>query len=208
MTETDPQEFREGVPFLGGRLWIDLLNTTPVIEGVAQDLLAGPGAVARWAALAGLDLPAGATGTGTGAEAGAKTETEAASGLLALRAALRPAFAALAAGQPLPEGLRPALNALLAGLKVCLSLEDRGAGLALVQRVTAPEAPVAALVALDFARFAESYEPARLKHCANPACTMVFHDHGKNNRRRWCSMAVCGNRDKVASYRARKRGAA
>ncbi|WP_368860397.1 CGNR zinc finger domain-containing protein, partial [Klebsiella pneumoniae] len=27
---------------------------------------------------------------------------------------------------------------------------------------------------------------------------------GKNNRRRWCTMALCGNRDKVAQYRGRK----
>jgi predicted RNA-binding Zn ribbon-like protein len=33
---------------------------------------------------------------------------------------------------------------------------------------------------------------------------MVFYDRGKNSRRRWCSSAVCGNRDKVANYRARK----
>jgi predicted RNA-binding Zn ribbon-like protein len=192
MTETDQQDFRDGVPFLGGSLWIDLLNTTPAIDGVAQDLLAGPGAVARWAGLAGLGLPEGAT---------------AEPGVLALRAALRLAFDAMAQGLPVPDSLRRAVNALLGGLRVTLALEDSGAGLALVQRVEAPLAPVAAQVALDFARFAEGYEAARLKHCANPACTMVFHDHGKNNRRRWCSMAVCGNRDKVASYRARKRGA-
>lgn len=193
MSASDQQDFREGVPFLGGSLWIDLLNTTPVIDGHAQDLLAGPGAVAHWAGLAGLDLPAG---------------REAAPGVLALREALRLAFEAMAAGLAVPESLRRAVNALLAQVQVTLALEEGDAGLTLVQRVAAPTAPVAGQVALDFARFAESYEPARLKHCANPACTMVFHDHGKNNRRRWCSMAVCGNRDKVASYRARKRGAA
>lgn len=193
MSATDQQDFRDGVPFLGGSLWIDLLNTTPVIEGQAQDLLAGPGAVAHWAGLAGLDLPEGA---------------EPGPGVAALREALRLAFEAMAAGMAVPESLRRAVNALLSQLKLTLTLEDKGAGLALVQHVAAPSAPVAAQVALDFARFAEGFEPARLKHCANPACSMVFYDHGKNNRRRWCSMAVCGNRDKVASYRARKRGEA
>jgi len=33
----------------------------------------------------------------------------------------------------------------------------------------------------------------------------VFYDGGKNNTRRWCSMNLCGNRDKVARYRARRR---
>jgi predicted RNA-binding Zn ribbon-like protein len=69
-------------------------------------------------------------------------------------------------------------------------------------RITGPV--VAARVADDFADFLAAFEPGRLRHCDNPACTMVFYDRGKNNRRRWCSMAVCGNRHKVACYRARK----
>ena len=32
-------EFREGMPFLGSHLWIDFLNTTPVIKGMALDLI-------------------------------------------------------------------------------------------------------------------------------------------------------------------------
>jgi predicted RNA-binding Zn ribbon-like protein len=44
---------------------------------------------------------------------------------------------------------------------------------------------------------------ARLRLCANPHCGLLFHDNSRTRRRRWCSMAVCGNRNKVAAF-ARK----
>ena len=44
----------------------------------------------------------------------------------------------------------------------------------------------------------------RVKNCAGPTCTLWFHDVSQNHTRRWCSMAVCGNRAKAAAHRARK----
>lgn len=44
---------------------------------------------------------------------------------------------------------------------------------------------------------------ARLRICANPGCGLFFSDKSRTHRRRWCSMAVCGNRHKVASFARR-----
>jgi len=44
---------------------------------------------------------------------------------------------------------------------------------------------------------------ARLAECANPSCGLLFCDTSRTHRRRWCSMAVCGNRHKVASFAGR-----
>jgi CGNR zinc finger len=41
------------------------------------------------------------------------------------------------------------------------------------------------------ARFVCEHEAARLKRCADPACTMIFYDTGRNNTRRWCGMSIC-----------------
>ena len=46
-----------------------------------------------------------------------------------------------------------------------------------------------------------------VKKCEGPACTMLFLDTTKGHARRWCSMAVCGNRAKQASHRARVKSA-
>jgi predicted RNA-binding Zn ribbon-like protein len=48
---------------------------------------------------------------------------------------------------------------------------------------------------------------ARLRLCANPQCGLFFYDDSRTRRRRWCSMALCGNRSKVAAF-ARKHASA
>jgi predicted RNA-binding Zn ribbon-like protein len=45
---------------------------------------------------------------------------------------------------------------------------------------------------------------AQLRTCANPGCGLFFCDTSRTHRRRWCSMAVCGNRHKVASFARRR----
>jgi predicted RNA-binding Zn ribbon-like protein len=44
---------------------------------------------------------------------------------------------------------------------------------------------------------------SRLKACQADRCGWAFYDHARNRSRRWCSMAVCGNRTKARSYRRR-----
>ncbi len=45
---------------------------------------------------------------------------------------------------------------------------------------------------------------ALVRKCENPSCTLWFLDVSKAHGRRWCSMAVCGNRAKAAAHRARR----
>ncbi|SFT96066.1 Conserved protein containing a Zn-ribbon-like motif, possibly RNA-binding [Kosakonia arachidis] len=43
-----------------------------------------------------------------------------------------------------------------------------------------------------------------VRQCEGHNCILLFHDLSKSHRRRWCSMATCGNRMKVAAFRNRK----
>jgi predicted RNA-binding Zn ribbon-like protein len=75
----------------------------------------------------------------------------------------------------------------------------------LSQRPTA-DSPRRALgaVALDAARMLGiSAERERLRICAADECAVRFYDRSPGGRRRWCSMALCGNRAKARAYRAR-----
>jgi predicted RNA-binding Zn ribbon-like protein len=45
----------------------------------------------------------------------------------------------------------------------------------------------------------------RLKVCPADDCRWVFYDTSRNRSRRWCSMEVCGNRNKVRAFRERSR---
>ncbi len=44
-----------------------------------------------------------------------------------------------------------------------------------------------------------------VRQCEAHDCTLMFHDKTKSHRRRWCSMALCGNRMKVAAFRSRQK---
>jgi predicted RNA-binding Zn ribbon-like protein len=44
---------------------------------------------------------------------------------------------------------------------------------------------------------------SRLKVCRKDSCRFAFYDRSKNGCGCWCSMAVCGSREKARTYRAR-----
>lgn len=44
---------------------------------------------------------------------------------------------------------------------------------------------------------------ARLKACRSATCRWAFVDTARNRSRQWCSMSVCGNREKARSFRKR-----
>ncbi len=45
----------------------------------------------------------------------------------------------------------------------------------------------------------------RLKMCPAEECRWAFYDTSRNRSKRWCSMEVCGNRNKVRAFRDRGR---
>ncbi|QHG65702.1 CGNR zinc finger domain-containing protein [Pseudomonas putida] len=47
-----------------------------------------------------------------------------------------------------------------------------------------------------------------VRKCESPDCSLMFYDRTKSHKRRWCSMALCGNRHKVAEFRKRRQGQA
>jgi len=44
----------------------------------------------------------------------------------------------------------------------------------------------------------------RLKACTDDECQWAFYDTTRNHSRTWCSMDVCGNREKTRRYRERR----
>ncbi|HEX3845373.1 MAG TPA: CGNR zinc finger domain-containing protein [Steroidobacteraceae bacterium] len=53
------------------------------------------------------------------------------------------------------------------------------------------------------ARLVVTEDFSKVKACEGPACTLLFVDHTRGHARRWCSMAMCGNRGKQAAHRRR-----
>ena len=53
------------------------------------------------------------------------------------------------------------------------------------------------------AQFVCAEDFSNVKACEGPACTLLFADHTRGHTRRWCSMALCGNRAKQSAHRHR-----
>jgi predicted RNA-binding Zn ribbon-like protein len=41
---------------------------------------------------------------------------------------------------------------------------------------------------------------SRVRRCENAHCVLLYYDTTKNHSRRWCDMAVCGNRAKASAH--------
>ncbi|GGZ01591.1 CGNR zinc finger domain-containing protein [Streptomyces poonensis] len=84
---------------------------------------------------------------------------------------------------------------------------DDGAELMLRPALTDIRGCFARVLACSFAAVADgSWQ--RLKACAEHRCEWVFYDRSRNRGSRWCSMAVCGTRAKMETYRRSRRAEA
>jgi predicted RNA-binding Zn ribbon-like protein len=114
------------------------------------------------------------------------------------------------AGRPLTaDALRELdpLNSLLArdeAFRQIRPRHDGGGGLAL-QRMRRWRSPESLLLPVGeaLAKFVCEEDFADVKACEGHHCTMLFADHTRRRARRWCIMAVCGNRAKQAAHRSR-----
>lgn len=59
----------------------------------------------------------------------------------------------------------------------------------------------------DAADLLTSDELQRVKECSGSDCSWLFVDQSRNRSRRWCDMAVCGNRSKVRRHYERTKEA-
>lgn len=117
------------------------------------------------------------------------------------REALRALLHANNGGGLDPGELRSLNRAGRGGLRVRFG-EDGAAALE-PQAEEAIAAAIGRIVAIVFVAIAEGTF-GRLKACPASDCGWAFYDRSKNQSARWCSMAVCGSREKVRAHRARR----
>lgn len=206
-------ETRPLPPFLADSRALDFLNTlaVPVVEEV--DWLANGEQLLAWLEGAGLVDSAVLNEVRTSVIPG---EIEAvASQARGLRAWFLD-FVVRHRGKPLTR------NALteLGPLNLLLARDEQFSQIALRSKGAADEANLAlrlvhqrrwrAADALLFplaeaiAQLVTEADFTYVKCCEWPTCVLHFLDTTRDRRRRWCSMAVCGNRAKQSAYRSRK----
>ena len=71
-----------------------------------------------------------------------------------------------------------------------------------VRKWRSPEALLSPIAEI-LAQFVCAEDFTYVKACEGSVCTLLFADHTRSRVRRWCSMAICGNRAKQAAHRHR-----
>ena len=178
--------------FDAGTLALDLLNTWRLDGDLVQDLLGSPEDGLAWLTAAGLPLEAWFPAFSSSPPNRRILLDEA----LWLRQDIFVITQSLVAGKLPPPQTVHALNRILI---------ESGRSFRLHSVVITSEHPSSELgvlqpIALSAALLATEANPLRIRQCASEDCIYWFLDTSKSGRRRWCSMARCGNRAKVAKH--------
>ena len=128
---------------------------------------------------------------------------------VSLREWLRPVIATWATpdavATPLPVAVRSRLDEVLRHDRGYLRLPTDGDSADLVRaRHWHDPRQLLVPVAEAAARLLTTGDRSLVRRCEGADCTLWFYDRTKSHRRRWCSMAVCGNRAKARLHRERK----
>jgi predicted RNA-binding Zn ribbon-like protein len=168
---------------------LEFLNTTPMVEGRLQDLLQTDADVLS--TLTRLGWPTKFKGTG----------------LLTVARNLREDLRHLVNNRKAGNSLDLApLNKFLAQARSHLELNQDKKGSLDVHRIWEHRTPQQALapVAETAADLLATGHFELIRRCESESCVLWFYDRTKSHHRRWCSMASCGNRHKVAAFRNRR----
>ena len=184
---------RNHLDFVGDNLAINFINTRRMVEGQLTDTLQSDSDVKAW--LRRLEVPV------------AKGTLPFSDGVL-LQGARELREIALATVQDRKSGKKPsliALNRFLADAPSHAAFTTDDARNIRVTRVYGKETVEAFLapVAEAVADLLADGDFDLVRHCEGNACVMWFYDRTKGHRRRWCTSTGCGNRAKVAAFRAR-----
>jgi predicted RNA-binding Zn ribbon-like protein len=196
-TQADETPAQGDAPlFVGDDLALDFINTAYGLGAGHRDVLVSDESVVDWLRAVGA-LPDGFTATPKGLLTLARK----------LRASARLLVEAAVAGEPadpivvnqvLEAGWRPP----------ALAWEASTQAFRAVPRPGKPDAAgLLAPVAQALTHLLTEVDLGLVRRCEGDHCTLLFHDLTKSHRRRWCSMAGCGNRMKVAAFRARQKNA-
>lgn len=190
------EEAQSGAPMLGDHLAMDLLNTEARDDGKAVEFWNTDADVLQW--LARYDIAPTTEG-----------KTLAPDELLTQAKALRVLARQLISEfreEKSPDISK--LNQYLHSFLTVPTLERDHKGQLVLNRVSRSEIIGSLLgpVAEAVAQLLVEGNFDLVKQCEHPDCILWFYDRTKAHKRRWCSMALCGNRHKAAQFRKRSSG--
>jgi predicted RNA-binding Zn ribbon-like protein len=186
---TAKAEIRDGFKFRGGRLALDFPATaTGRLKGELREMLKTPADLDRWLVAAGL----AETAPGAGELDLIQART--------LREALYALGLARAQDRDLPAADRAVINQFASRPAAPPWLGEDGRS-----RLFGDAASLLARLAREGVELLGGELAGRIRQCEGPPCAVLFLDTSRKGDRRWCSMAACGNKAKVAGFRRREK---
>ena len=183
--------------FIADHAVLDFLNTVPLVDGSLVDLLTCDKDVLEWLRSAGFSTED-------------QVDRTKPTALLESARQLRDVIRTLVTRHEAGKSIHPdALNAYLAEARSYLQLSQKKDGTLELQRRWKQRTPeeILAPLAQSAAELLAEGDFALVRKCESEQCVLWFYDRTKSHQRRWCSMAMCGNRHKVAAFRQRKQQA-
>ncbi|MFD3457531.1 CGNR zinc finger domain-containing protein [Streptomyces sp. NPDC058691] len=169
---------------------LDLADTLMTVAEPAVDLLGPPAAATAWWDIQSRRLPAGPAPDPVATRR--------------LRAAIREVLDAHLEDRPADAAAVEDINAAASSAPTSPRLVLDGDGPRVATRWHTEHGGNAALAAIAGEVIGLMGSPDRLRllrRCANPECSMLFL--AENQRRKWCTANICGNRARVARHYAR-----
>lgn len=185
----NPVTSLETPPIIADQPALDLINTVVMENGESVDHLVSDAATAAWLSrMTGGPVEAS---VGLGARA------------VELREVVRQAVLARKRGDAVDIAH---LNALTRHMSSHMALVEQAGGGLHTERRYEGDASWRALAPLGEAALSLLAEGdfSLVRECEHEECSLWFYDRTKAHRRRWCSMAMCGNRHKVSRFRERQ----
>ncbi|TYR80443.1 CGNR zinc finger domain-containing protein [Priestia megaterium] len=187
---------RKQFPLISGFLSLDLVNTEIISHGRRRNLLVSEQNLLDWLHTMCDEIPSLDKSILTIPQS---ELSDILSSILELRFELRKNFESIADGYILDKDWVLSLEQNIKNAPFIYKLES-----GILKEFSTGEAKekILSLISLDVLRLIDAGKLQKLKRCSNPDCVLLFID--LSGRRKWCSMKICGNRQKVARFQDKK----
>jgi len=207
----NPSPWTDGFLFIGNHPALDFLNTRPVLDDGPTELLADFATLLRWFEAAGL-LGSQQARLLLKDWSSSFEARQAVEHLRSFREKLRQAVISWEQTGKVSADIVTTLNRIMTSSPMLTRLatpqprsrNQKPEHLA-IERWFDPQRPsdLIAPIAYFAAQLFAEEDSRRVRQCGQ--CVLHFLDTSKKGTRRWCSMQLCGNRQKVAAYAQRQR---
>ncbi|MDT3958535.1 CGNR zinc finger domain-containing protein [Staphylococcus kloosii] len=176
---------------IGGRTWIDLVNTRYVEGNKKVDLFISTSHLWNW--LIENNIIAKNTNENVITE-------ELVSYIKELRKLCEEVLISVQSEEEIPQVIKNRISKIINDTNITINLLDKANNMDLVYTGKTIKDNIGYIVINDLIDTLNHYDTNRLRQCYHENCICYFLDTSKSGKRKWCDMETCGNRKKATKH--------